>query len=103
MHEELQEYEEITETMRHTRTRLLQLCPELKHYNHSGFFTVLRELATQRASRVSVLARKYLQLSYYRKRIVYMADSRISCVCQLLNFLDQEKQVIVFGESIAIF
>lgn len=98
--EELQEYEEITDVMRHTRTKLLQACPELKHTHHSGFFAILKELATYKEQHVSALARKYLQLSYYRKRIVYMADSRISCVCQLLNFLDKEKQILVFGESI---
>lgn len=98
---ELQEYEEITEIMKHTRTKLLHSCPELKHYHHSGFFSILRELATHKEQQVSTLAKKYLQLSYCRKRIVYMADSRISCVCQLLNFLDKEKQIIVFGESIA--
>lgn len=99
--DEQQKYKEITESMKHVRTKLLQLCPELRCYTNSQFFAVMKELSMQKNQMSSKLAKLYLQLSYSRKRVVYMADSRISCVCQLLQCLDQQKQTLIFGESIA--
>lgn len=97
---EQQEYEELTERMKHTRSELFVLCPGLKHCDNTQFFTYLGELSKDGNGKSARLARSYLQLSYHRKRIVYMANARTSCVCQLLKYLDQKKQVLIFGESI---
>lgn len=99
--EEQQKYEALTDQMKRTRSELFRLCSGLKYCDNTQFFFHLKNLSGERTGKPARLARIYLQLSYRRKQLVCMANARISCTYHLLKFLDQEKQVLVFGESIA--
>lgn len=99
--EELAEYEDLSEALRHTRLELLRLFPWLKFCEGKSFFAHMKELAGQEKGKGSRLAKNWLQLSYKRKHTVHMASSRISCVYQLLKELGLQRQILIFGESIS--
>ncbi len=98
---EQQEYDEFTQNMRHIQTELSRLLPGLRHCSGAQFFALLRETAAASPGKEARLARSYLQLSYKRKRTVYMAQARTDCVIRLLSHLDPKKPVLIFGESIS--
>lgn len=99
--EEQQEYDELSEALHHTRLELLRLFPVLKFYEGAAFFAQLQEISGNAGGKAAQLAKTYLQLTYKRKRTVHMAASRISCAYRLLMELGLQKQVLIFGESIA--
>lgn len=95
------EYEELTETLSNIRAKLLIKFPSLKYSKGTAFFAELKKIAAQNDAPGSRLARTYLQLTYKRKYLVHMAQSRASCVYYLLREIDTQKQILIFGESIA--
>ena len=97
---EQQEYEELSDGLKHTRTELFRLFPGLRDCSGARFFALLKEIAGKDKTRGARLAATYLQLSYQRKRVVHLAGSRIACVCRLLSHIDSRKQILIFGESI---
>lgn len=99
--EEQQEYEQLSETMRNIRQKLFTLIPGLKLYEKTSFFAHLKEIASQKNEKTAKLARSYLQLAFKRKRTVHMASARITCAYQLIKKLGLQKQILIFGESIA--
>lgn len=98
--DEKTEYEEFSETLSMIRMKLLTHVPTLKYLKGASFFAELKKIAAQSDSSNSRLARTYLQITYKRKHLVHMAQSRTSCVYHLLKKIDTQKQVIIFGESI---
>lgn len=98
--EEREEYEELSETLRHIHNELLTISPGLKYCEGASFFAMLREMAGKKDRKEAKQARIYLQLSYKRKRLVHMAKARTSCVFQILKELGLQKQILIFGESI---
>ncbi len=99
--DEYQEYDELSEEMQRTRN---QLCKKYPILRESGipFFAFLQSLAgdTKKDAAGGKLARKYLRLSYMRKRLVCMAKNRIICVVQLVQRLDIRKKIIIFSERV---
>lgn len=99
--DEKAEYEELTETLSNIHMKLLTNFPGLKYSKGAAFFADLKKIAAKNDAPSSRLARTYLQLTYKRKHLVHMAQSRASCVYHLLREIDTQKQILIFGESIA--
>lgn len=98
--EERLEYDELTDTLSNIRMKLWHHFPVLKHLKGAAFFAELKKIAAPNDTPISRLARTYLQLMYKRKHLACMAQSRTTCVSMLLNEMDTQKQILIFGESI---
>lgn len=94
-------YEEISDKLSATLPKLYQLCPYLKVLKGQSYFVALQNLGLSPDLKIANLARVTLYLYYKRKEIVYLASSRINCVCELISRLPKYSKIIIFGERIA--
>ncbi|MHB8125259.1 MAG: DEAD/DEAH box helicase [Desulfitobacteriaceae bacterium] len=98
---EEEEYLNLTEQLSHALKNLMYYCPFLKGLSSPHFFASLEQLAqTSPDNRIADLARSVLSLSTMRKDLVYRAESRISCVKNLLIQLPQSSRILIFNERI---
>lgn len=98
--EEMAEYQELTDRLAKTRSRLLASNPSLKYLDHFRFFSALRRMAGEKDNASRSLAALFLNLSYRRQGLNHMASARISCLLKLVRQLEPETRIIVFGERI---
>lgn len=78
-------------------------CPFLIGLSSQRFFATLQQLAqATEDSGVAGLARSVLVLAIHRKDVVYRAESRISCVQNLLTRIPQASKVLIFNERIEV-
>lgn len=100
---EEQQYLDLSEQLTRALERLMQLCPFLSGLSSQCFFATLEQLAqTSEDSTVAGLARSVLVLAVNRKDVVYRAESRISCVQNLLVRIPQTSKVLIFNERIEV-
>ncbi len=98
--EEVQ-YLDLTNQLTLALETLMQCCPFLKGLNRPHFFASLEQLTRKSADdKIAGLARSVLFLSTMRKDLVYRAESRISCVKNLLTQLPQSSKILIFNERI---
>ncbi len=98
---EEEQYLDLTNQITLSLDMLLQACSFLKGLNRPHFFASLEQLAQNSADdRIAALARSVLFLSAMRKDLVYRAESRISCVKNLLTRLPQSSRILIFNERI---
>ena len=101
--DEGQEYKELTDKIVYTLDILLGCCSFLKNLNKSRFFASLEQLAQKSDNtEVANLARSVLTYSIMRKDLVHRAESRISCVTNLLIQLPRSSKVLIFSERIEV-
>lgn len=96
--EERHEYDEISERMTALWQKLRKGYPALDNMGIKERFELLRGLAGEKDKKISKVAALYMNLTFVRKRLVCLASSRISCVCQLVRLLDTQEKIIIFGE-----
>ena len=92
-------YDELTDKLNKTLTRLRIMHPDIRTHNSSLFFKELSRIAGD-ADESSGLARAALMLTYQRKGIVCEAKARVSCVFELLRLIRDDAKIIIFGERI---
>ncbi|MDD3363811.1 MAG: helicase-related protein [Syntrophomonas sp.] len=100
---EEEQYLELSDQLIHALEKLMQCCPFLIGLSSQRFFATLEQLAqVAEDSNVSGLARLVLVLAIKRKDVVYRAESRISCVKNLLTRIPQTSKVLIFNERIEV-
>lgn len=100
---EEQQYVDLSEQLTRALERLMQLCPFLNGLSSQQFFATLEQLAqASEDSTMAGLARSVLVLAINRKDVVYRAESRISCVQNLLTRIPQTSKVLIFNERIEV-
>ncbi|MHB1406894.1 MAG: DEAD/DEAH box helicase [Desulfitobacteriaceae bacterium] len=101
--DEEKEYLDLSEQLTRALEILLQGCPFLKSLNRSRFFARLEQLAQNAEDgNAAALARSVLFLATRRKELVYRAESRISCVRNLLTQLPPMSKILIFSERIEV-
>lgn len=101
--EEEHQYLDLSEQLTHVRKILMYRCPFLKHLNRVRYFASLEQLAqSSKDDHIAALARSVLILAIKRKDLVYRAESRISCVNNLVIQLPQSSKILVFCERIVV-
>ena len=101
--EEEHQYLDLSEQLTQVLEYLLQRCPFLHGLNRLRFFASLEQLAqTSEDDSAAALARSVLILATKRKDLVYRAESRISCVKQLMTQQPQSSKILVFSERIVV-
>jgi len=99
---EEEQYLDLSEQLTIALEKLMQLCPFLIGLTSQRFFATLEQLArASEDSHTAGAARSVLILAINRKDIVYRAESRISCVQNLLTRIPQSK-VLIFNERIEV-
>lgn len=98
--EEMGEYNEISDKLTHALSHLKQQYPFLKTLDRFRFFAAVRRIAGESEKDSVPWARIFLNLSYQRQSLSYMASSRIACAISLIEQLDPEERILVFGERI---
>ncbi|MDD3269729.1 MAG: DEAD/DEAH box helicase [Syntrophomonadaceae bacterium] len=100
---EEQQYMDLSEQLTRVLEKLMHLCPFLIGLGSQRFFASLEQLAqAAEDSAVAALARSVLILAINRKDVVYRAESRISCVQNLLTRIPQTSKVLIFNERIEV-
>lgn len=99
--EENAEYEELSAEMTFSYQVLLKACPSLKTLGQTELFEMLRSLSGNSNPKIARAASTYMTLSYKRKSLVALASARISCACDLVQRLDKQEKIIIFGERIS--
>jgi DNA or RNA helicases of superfamily II len=97
------QYLDLSEQLTRALGELMQLCPFLLGLSGQSFFASLEQLAQgSDDSGVAGLARAVLVLAVSRKDIVYRAESRISCVQDLVARIPPTSKILVFNERIEV-
>ena len=100
---EEEQYMDLSDQLTRTLEKLMRLCPFLIGLSSQQFFATLEQLAqVSEGSSVAGLARSVLVLAITRKDVIYRAESRISCVQNLLTRIPQASKVLVFNERIEV-
>ena len=101
--DEKEQYWDLTEKITRALEILMRRCSFLLGLNRLRFFASLENLAQNSEDQgIASLARFVLSLSTKRKDLVYRAESRISCVKNLLTQLPQSSKVLIFSERIVV-
>ncbi|MHB8072261.1 DEAD/DEAH box helicase [Desulfosporosinus fructosivorans] len=97
------QYLDLSEQLTHVRKILMYRCPFLKGLNRVRYFASLERLAqSSEDDNLAALTRSVLVLATKRKDLVYRAESRISCVTNLVTQLPQSSKILVFSERIVV-
>jgi superfamily II DNA or RNA helicase len=95
------EYDDFSEKLGIALFQLRKKYGKLHMQNSSDFFTVVQRIAQTSPDReVRDLAQAVLFLSIRRKEVVYLAESRIACVIDLVKRISKSSKIIIFGERI---
>ena len=95
------EYEEISERMLFLYRQLLKACPVLEKVNQKERYELLGRMAGGKNRKLAEAASQYRGLSYKRKSLVCQAQARTVCAADLIERLEPEAKILVFGERIA--
>ncbi|HBA50306.1 MAG TPA: helicase [Lachnospiraceae bacterium] len=95
------EYEEMSERMLYLYRQLLQAYPVLEKINQKERYELLGRIAGGRNRKLAEAASQYRSLSYRRKSLVCQAQARTACAVSLIERLETEEKILVFGERIA--
>lgn len=97
------QYLDLSEQLTYVRENLMYRCPFLKGLNRLRYFATLEQLAqSSEDDNIAALARSVLMLANRRKDLVYRAESRITCVNNLLTQLPRSSKILVFCERIVV-
>lgn len=100
---EQEQYQDLSEQLTRALENILHLCPYLNGLSSQQFFATLEQLAqTSEDPGTANLARAVLVLSITRKDVVYRAESRISCVQNLVARISQTSKILIFNERIEV-
>ena len=95
------QYLDLSEQLGHSMKILTNRCPFLKSLNRLRYFASLEHLAqSSEDDNIGALARSVLILANKRKDLVYRAESRISCVNNLVMQLPRSSKILIFCERI---
>jgi superfamily II DNA or RNA helicase len=94
------QYEELSDRMTLLYRQLLVSCPWMKELSQKERYELLRTLTGDGNRKIADMASSYLALSYKRKSLVCLAESRIRCTCDLIARLDLREKILIFGERI---
>lgn len=98
-----QQYQDLSDQLARVMERLMHRSPFLRGLNRLRFFASLEQLAQESAdTNTAALAASLLSLAGRRKEVVYRAESRISCVKDLLTQVPASSNVLIFSERIEI-
>jgi superfamily II DNA or RNA helicase len=101
--DEEHQYLDLSEQLTHVRENLMYRCPFLKGLTRLRYFASLEQLAQSSEDEyIAALARAVLILANKRKDLVYRAQSRISCVNNLVTQLPRSSKILVFCERIVV-
>ncbi|HEY8910654.1 MAG TPA: DEAD/DEAH box helicase [Desulfosporosinus sp.] len=101
--DEEHQYLDLSEQLTYVRENLMYRCPFLKGLTRLQYFSNLEQLAqSSEDDIIASLARSVLILANRRKDLVYRAESRISCVNNILTQLPQNSKILVFCERIVV-
>jgi len=101
--DEKYQYLDLSELLTRALERLMHRCPFLKGLNRVRYFANLEQLAqSSEDTFIAALARSVLMLANKRKDLVYRAESRISCVNNLVTLLPRSSKILIFCERIAV-
>lgn len=98
--DERAEYEELSDRMLVTYSKLLSVHPFLKDMGLKERFEMLRQLAGDKNRKTAKQALLYMQLVYRRRKLVCLASERCVCAYELVKRLPESERVIIFGERI---
>lgn len=98
--DERAEYEELSDKMTHLYGTLVKAHPMLKKMDIKQQFELLRNLCGSKDKKIADAASGYLKLSYKRKSLVCLAADRIACAWDLVQRLDEQEKILIFGERI---
>lgn len=99
--DERDEYEDLTEQMTLLYGKLLKVYPVLRSLTQKEQFEELRSIAGSKNNKLSKTAAAYMSLTFLRKKLVCLASARISCVRDLVDRLDAQEKILIFGERIS--
>lgn len=101
--DEERQYLDLSEQLTRVLEILMYRCPFLKGLNRLRYFASLEQLAqSSEDDNIAALARAVLILATKRKDLVYRAESRISCVNNLLKQLPLSSKILIFCERIVV-
>ena len=101
--DEEHQYLDLSEQLTQVRENLMYRCPFLKGLSKLRYFGSLEQLAqSSEDDNIGALARAVLTLANKRKDLVYRAESRISCVNNLVTLLPRSSKILVFCERIVV-
>ena len=101
--DEERKYLDFSEQLTYVRESLTYRCPFLKGLTRLRYFASLEKLAqSSEDDKIAALARSVLLLANKRKDLVYRAESRISCVSNLVTQLPRSSKILVFCERIVV-
>ncbi|KLU62488.1 type III restriction enzyme, res subunit [Peptococcaceae bacterium CEB3] len=96
-------YLELSDRLVRALKFLMGVCPFLKGLTKPHFFARLEQLAQQSDDhQLANAARLFLNQALQRKDLVYRAESRLSCVKDLLTRLPLTSKVLIFSERIEL-
>lgn len=99
--DERDEYEDLTEQMTLLYGKLLKVYPVLRILTQKEQFEELRSIAGSKNNKLAKTAAAYMSLTFLRKKLVCLASARISCVRDLVDRLDAQEKILIFGERIS--
>lgn len=98
---EEQQYQDLSDQLTLVLDNLLHRCPFLLGLNRMRFFASLEQLVQEAEDDdAAALAASLLGLAGKRKEVVYRAESRVSCVEDLLTRIPPSCSVLIFSERI---
>ena len=98
--EEREEYQELTRKLLMAWQALCQREPSLRTYSPALLFPRIAALAKQAGDDGEHPAVQWLQISYRRKEVSLLAQSRTQCCLDLLERLHAEDKTLIFCERI---
>ncbi|ATW28417.1 hypothetical protein DCMF_06725 [Candidatus Formimonas warabiya] len=100
---EAQQYQDLSEQLTRVLENLLHRCPFLLGLKRPRFFARLEQLVREpEDDETAALAASLLGLAGRRKEVVYRAESRQSCVRDLLTRMPPSSRVLIFSERIGM-
>lgn len=97
--EEQAEYADATERIARAEYALLRICPHFFAKDHADYIRKLNQLIRE-GGRVADAAERLKRLYFLRKRILVLAEARVTCGIELVRLLSTECKTILFSERI---
>lgn len=98
--EERQEYDELSDRMKHLHSVLLRAYPILGKAEQKERYEILKSLCSSKNKKIAEAASMYIKLSYKRKSLVCGASARTACAYDLVERLADGEKILIFGERI---
>lgn len=98
--DEMQEYANLTESVRMSLAKLYRMYPDLNGLSENAFIKAVNKKANDAGMDPSDPAAAFLLATYQRKEVSNLAEARIHCALSIIEKLKTTDRVLVFCERI---